>query len=83
MKDPECPNNLACIQERCQDPCPLFSCGVNAECRAKDHRATCTCLAGFEGDPYTICVERKQITKWQEQANFQSFFAFQRVAKVI
>ena len=57
--DPECPFHLACIQEKCQDPCYTSTCGVNAECKAKNHRAICVCIYGFVGDPYTICEERK------------------------
>ena len=57
--DPECPNHLACIQEKCQDPCYTNSCGRNAECKVKNHRAICVCLFGYVGDPYTFCEERK------------------------
>jgi hypothetical protein len=57
--DPECPLNLACIQERCQDPCFTTVCGTNAECRVNNHRAVCICRTGYIGDPYTICEERK------------------------
>ena len=57
--DPECPDHLACIQEKCQNPCFTTTCGVNAECRVTRHRAICYCKAGYEGDPYRICEERK------------------------
>ena len=57
--DPECPNHLACVQEKCQDPCYTHSCGRNAECKAKNHRAICVCIYGYVGDPYTLCEERK------------------------
>ena len=57
--DPECPNHLACIQEKCQDPCYAHSCGQFAECKAKNHRAICVCFPGFIGDPYIFCEERK------------------------
>jgi len=57
--DPECPTNLACIQERCQNPCFTTVCGTNAECNVNNHRAVCICRAGYIGDPYTICEERK------------------------
>ena len=60
--DPECPYHLACIQEKCQDPCYTSTCGVNAECKAKNHRAICVCIYGFVGDPYTICEERKTLS---------------------
>ena len=57
--DPECPDHLACVQEKCQDPCYSHSCGRNAECKAKNHRAICVCIYGYVGDPYTLCEERK------------------------
>ena len=57
--DPECPDHLACIREKCQNPCHTTTCGRNAECKAKNHRAVCVCLIGYVGDPYTICEERK------------------------
>ena len=59
VSDPECPNHLACIQEKCQNPCFTHSCGQNAECKVKNHRALCVCRFGFIGDPYSICEERK------------------------
>ena len=57
--DPECPDHLACIREKCQNPCFTTTCGVNAECRVTRHRAICYCKPGYEGDPYRICEERK------------------------
>ena len=64
--DPECPFHLACIQEKCKDPCQTSTCGVNAECKAKNHRAICVCIYGFVGDPYTICEERKNMYNLKE-----------------
>ena len=58
--DPECPQHLACIQEKCQNPCFTESCGIKAECKVKNHRAFCVCMFGYEGDPYTLCEERKK-----------------------
>ena len=58
--DPECPDHLACITEKCQNPCFTSTCGVNAECRVIKHRATCICNRGYVGDPYRICEERKK-----------------------
>lgn len=50
----ECPFNLACIQEKCQDPC-LNSCGINTECRVISHTPNCLCMAGYIGDPFIEC----------------------------
>ncbi len=57
--DPECLLHLACIQQRCQDPCTRHRCGVNAECKVNSHRAYCVCKRGYEGNPETLCEERK------------------------
>lgn len=72
--DPECPSHLACIQEKCQDPCFSTICGVNAECRANNHRALCICRTGYVGDPYTICEERKYLELvWALTVNYNFF----------
>lgn len=60
--DPECPQHLACIQQKCQDPCTSQTCGIQAECRVNNHRAVCTCRPNLTGDPFKICYERKAWT---------------------
>lgn len=59
----DCASNLACIRQKCQDPCP-GSCGLNAECRVLNHIPNCNCLDGYTGDPFTSCrlkpIERKR-----------------------
>lgn len=58
----ECTSNLACIKEKCQDPCS-GSCGVNANCNVLNHIPICTCPEGYSGDPFRYChaqpVQRK------------------------
>ena len=68
--DPECPIHLACIQEKCQDPCFTAKCGINADCKASNHRAVCVCRVGYVGDPYNICEERKISTQFEIQRFF-------------
>lgn len=51
----DCPPNLACIQSKCKDPCP-GTCGVNAECQVVKNLPTCTCLPGYNGDPFRYCT---------------------------
>lgn len=51
----ECTSNLACIKEKCQDPC-IGSCGVNAQCSVLNHIPICTCSDGYTGDPFRICT---------------------------
>lgn len=50
----DCPSDRACINSKCQDPCP-GSCGVSASCNVLNHIPICTCLEGYIGDPFTSC----------------------------
>jgi len=50
----ECASNLACINQKCRNPCP-GACGASAECEMINHNAVCHCQQGFEGDPYEGC----------------------------
>lgn len=50
----ECPGNLACINERCKDPCP-GSCGIHAICTVSNHAPRCSCENGYTGDPFAGC----------------------------
>ena len=82
--DPECPDHLACIREKCQNPCFTTTCGVNAECRASRHRAICYCKAGYEGDPYRICEERKHFSLhllyFQSESNISTIILYSHIA---
>eukprot|EP00095_Tigriopus_kingsejongensis_P012598 maker-scaffold642_size120736-snap-gene-0.27 protein:Tk12598 transcript:maker-scaffold642_size120736-snap-gene-0.27-mRNA-1 annotation:"GH13743" len=55
VSDPECPLHLACISERCLDPCTSQACGVNAKCTVTTHVPVCACELDYVGDPYTVC----------------------------
>ena len=50
----DCASNLACINQKCVDPCP-GRCGLNAECRVVSHSVQCVCLIGYSGDPFVQC----------------------------
>lgn len=50
----DCPSNLACINQICQDPCS-GSCGLNAKCNVINHTPICACYEGYEGDPFQKC----------------------------
>lgn len=54
----DCPSNRACIRNRCEDPC-VGSCGFNAICSTQNHKPVCSCLDGYEGDPYAGCNMRQ------------------------
>ena len=60
--DPECPDHLACIREKCLDPCTTLACGVNAECNVRNHRPKCICLPGHIGNPYDRCRKPECLT---------------------
>lgn len=54
VSNSECPTNLACINQKCKDPCP-GSCGYNADCKVVSHALMCSCPFGQTGDPFTSC----------------------------
>ena len=51
----DCPSDKACINRKCQDPCPGL-CGQNAYCRVRNHIPICVCNQGYEGDPFSRCT---------------------------
>jgi hypothetical protein len=53
----ECASNLACMREKCRDPCP-GSCGAGAVCNVMNHMPVCTCPEGYTGDPFTNCYPK-------------------------
>ena len=57
--NPDCPSNLACINNKCKDPCP-GSCGVNTECRVISHTVSCSCSPGFVGNPFVQCTVKQE-----------------------
>lgn len=50
----DCPSNLACINQKCKDPCP-GSCGLNAQCTVKKNMPICICIDNYVGDAFTEC----------------------------
>lgn len=52
----DCVGNLACINNKCRDPCP-GSCGINAECQVISHFSVCTCIDGYTGNAFTQCQQ--------------------------
>lgn len=42
------------MMNKCRDPCP-GTCGQNAECHVVNHLPVCTCLYGYNGDPFKYC----------------------------
>lgn len=50
----ECPLDKACINQKCQDPCP-GTCGINARCEVRNHSPICSCKVDNTGDPFIRC----------------------------
>ena len=50
----DCPTDKACINQKCQDPCPGL-CGLNAKCNVRNHVPICICIPGYIGDPFSQC----------------------------
>ena len=50
----ECPNDKACINNKCKDPCPGV-CGVHATCHVTNHVPQCTCDPGYAGNAFVAC----------------------------
>lgn len=61
----ECPQQLACIKEKCRDPC-VGICGENAECHVVAHSAYCSCLQGYQGDAFIGCKKAPVVFEMEE-----------------
>ncbi len=46
---------MACIQNKCQDPCGQRVCGINAVCNVINQSPICDCFEGYLGDPSDEC----------------------------
>ena len=57
----ECPLTMACVQQKCVDPCP-GTCGANAECKVVNHNPICSCPRGYSGDPFYSCNKEPEVT---------------------
>ena len=51
----DCASHLACVGYKCRDPCD-GQCGANAQCRVRSHVPMCSCIAGYQGDPFRGCT---------------------------
>lgn len=59
ISNSECASHLACINNKCKDPCP-GTCGINSQCKVVSHTPNCICLSGYEGDPFTQCIQKSE-----------------------
>lgn len=57
--DSDCPNNRACLHQKCVDPCSTIAnppCAQNAICYVQNHAAGCICPPHLtEGNPLSYC----------------------------
>lgn len=67
----ECSSNLACINEKCSDPC-LGSCGIDSICTVVKHNPVCQCKTGYTGDPFTSC----SVIPYSKSSSFYLFQQF-------
>ncbi|KAI2804698.1 hypothetical protein BLOT_003686 [Blomia tropicalis] len=57
----DCSFKFACINQLCQNPCSLKTCGTHATCTPINHEAICRCPEGYAGDPVSGChVEQEE-----------------------
>lgn len=54
VSDADCPADRSCDKGICKDPC---NCGINADCRIKNHHPVCTCKQGYDGNPEIQCTK--------------------------
>lgn len=54
IQSTDCTPSRACINGKCQDPCP-GSCGTNALCNVIKHNPICSCPDRYHGSPFTHC----------------------------
>lgn len=55
----ECSLDMACINQKCADPCPN-TCGLGAVCTTKLHNPICACPPAYTGDPFTRCLPQRK-----------------------
>lgn len=58
----DCPSHLACINLKCQNPCP-GACGGNTNCQVINNLPVCICLPQYVGDPYVNCLYKLPSSK--------------------
>lgn len=52
----DCPSDEMCEGASCIKVCSRIRCGVEAQCIARGHTASCECNSGAHGNPWTACL---------------------------
>jgi len=55
----ECPDDKACVNLKCTNPCAPNPCASNANCRVRNHSPICSCPPEHQGDPFVRCYPSK------------------------
>lgn len=53
----DCAPELACIRQKCENPCSSSSCGIDARCTVVNHSPICSCPPSKVGDPFLRCID--------------------------
>lgn len=61
IESSECPQNEACSNKKCGNPC-IGACGVAAICQVINHNPICSCPPSFTGDPFTRCTSLRMLS---------------------
>lgn len=60
VRNVDCPDAAECVRSngvpKCRSACTTKTCGPNADCVATNHRGSCVCREGYEGNPIDIRV---------------------------
>lgn len=51
----DCRDDEGCEGGSCVKVCERLRCGLNAQCYTRGHMASCECITGTRGDPWTSC----------------------------
>lgn len=57
----ECPQDKACANQKCINPCKNTPCGLNANCRVINHNPICSCIPEYTGDPFSRCAKPERM----------------------
>lgn len=53
----DCPQDKACYEQKCGNPCTPGTCAHNAICKVVNHNPICSCSKGFTGNPFEQCIK--------------------------
>lgn len=75
MVSSECQPHLACVNQKCENPCG-DTCAKNANCNVINHSPICVCKQGLTGNPFTSCYPIKSKYRNIVLRNYKSSHRF-------